>query len=293
MFEGEGTGSVGTADTGGSVDTGSVATQDTRVHADNRTPRGTDDMSLLPAEQAEARRYAGKYERVEALEEAYGKANELIRSAKHKSLDGLTEDDMKARGREQGWYREAPEAYENLLEQLSQAGLDASDLNDPAVAGFVEQIKGLNFTQKQFEGAMKMFGEWITENAMVFGAVDKQAESTKLMKAWGNDHDKILSRVGKFARSNLPQSIYALPLTATAEGMQVLRGIMESRNRQAGGPMTDADRTANIDSQIDSITKRIQAILSDKAYRNPSDPRHEMLHRQHDNLAGRMRKLKR
>jgi len=91
-------------------------------------------------------------------------------------------------------------------------------------------FRTLNMSQKQIEGVVALYKDQLSfideqyQKQMPVRA-DLEQENANLKSKWGNEYDTKLSAVKKFA-STLPAHVLTMPLTDTADGLEILYNLM-------------------------------------------------------------------
>ena len=95
-----------------------------------------------------------------------------------------------------------------------------------------ELFRSMNMSQKQIEGVVALYKDQL-------GAIDEQyqkqmpvradleQENANLKSKWGQEYDTKFQAVKKFA-STLPPHVLTMPLTDTADGLEILYNMMDS-----------------------------------------------------------------
>ena len=163
----------------------------------------------------------------------------------------------------------APKEYDwNFTESL---GLQMNG-DDSIVKEAEEMFRHSNLSQKQVESVISLYKDQLDR-------IDEQLASTQAPKAdleqenanlktkWGNDYDSKLQAVKQFA-STLPPHVLTMPLTDTADGLEILYNMMDGG--KAPNPITNTQSKTT--SEMD-IREKIRTMRADDRMKLPQgDP---------------------
>lgn len=133
-------------------------------------------------------------------------------------------------------------------------------------------FRTLNMSQKQIEGVVALYKDQLNsideqyQKQMPVRA-DLEQENATLKTKWGNEYDTKLSAVKKFA-STLPPHVLQMPLTDTADGLEILYNMMNGG--KVPNPITN---TQSRTEDTISIREKIREMRADPKMQLPQgDP---------------------
>ena len=133
-------------------------------------------------------------------------------------------------------------------------------------------FRTLNMSQKQIEGVVALYKDQLNsidehyQKQMPVRA-DLEQENANLKSKWGNEYDTKLLAVKKFA-STLPAHVLTMPLTDTADGLEILYNLMNGG--KVPNPITN---TQSRTEDTISIREKIREMRNDPKMNLPQgDP---------------------
>jgi|DEB0MinimDraft_10_1074344.scaffolds.fasta_scaffold16193_4 hypothetical protein len=133
-------------------------------------------------------------------------------------------------------------------------------------------FRTLNMSQKQIEGVVALYKDQLGnideqyQKQMPVRA-DLEQENANLKTKWGNEYDTKLAAVKKYA-SSLPAHVLTMPLTDTADGLEILYNMMDGG--KVPNPITN---TQSRTEDTISIREKIREMRNDPKMNLPQgDP---------------------
>lgn len=272
---------------GGGLGGGNDATQ-----ASPRT--GSPDVrDSLFGDVREPRVFAeGKFQNVDDLEKAYLSLDKLYNGKADKLIDEMPDEILLQKGMARGLYHAAPEAYENLGQMLTEAGMEPFEEGHEAYDRFTTEAREANFRQKQLGVVMNWLREYNEGVKAQVGILpDRHLREAELLEAWGADAKPRAAEIGKWAMRNMDPELWRAPLMRTAKGMKTLYAWMTRKRDQA--PLTKTDRPADTSWSIEGIEEEIGKIMSGDAFNKPLHKDHKAANQKVLDLIARQERLKR
>jgi len=158
---------------------------------------------------------------------------------------------------------EMPKAPKDYNWDFTQ-NLDLDITNDVETKKEAEDLfRSLNMSQKQIEGVVALYKDQLGHIDEAYqknmpARADLDQENATLKKQWGTEYDSKLEAVKKFA-GKLPPHVLTMPLTDTADGLEILYNMMESG--KVPNPITN---TATRTEDVMGIREKIRTLRADE-----------------------------